>query len=153
MLKRGPYSPDYRKLYPCIEKRPDILRELRAGDRKARYIEQQLKESRFIVDPERGIAKFLPPREDSLDRLMMEERFQFSAKQPEVEEQILHLDMLLRLREALKELAQWERELIAALYADGQTEREFAKACGLHYMTIHNRKVKILRKLRKLLDE
>ena len=42
------YYPNYEKLYPGIEKRPDILRVLRASDRKMRYMEWQLQTERFV---------------------------------------------------------------------------------------------------------
>lgn len=38
MPRYNMYYPDYEKLYPGIEKRPDILRVLRASDRKMRYM-------------------------------------------------------------------------------------------------------------------
>ena len=44
------YYPDYEKLYPGIEKRPDILRVLRASDRKMRYMEKGLKSERSVWD-------------------------------------------------------------------------------------------------------
>ena len=43
-------------------------------------------------------------------------------------------------------------ELLQAIYYQGMTERQFAKKKSIHYMTIHNRKVSILHKLKKILE-
>ena len=50
MPHNSEYYPDYEELYPGIEKRLDILRVLRASDRKMRYMEQQLQTNRFMED-------------------------------------------------------------------------------------------------------
>ena len=81
------YYPNYEKLYPGIEKRPDILRVLRASDRKMRYMEWQLQTERFVEDQEKQIAVFLPSRETSLEQ-MNEEKRQFVDERPGPEEQL-----------------------------------------------------------------
>jgi RNA polymerase sigma factor (sigma-70 family) len=64
------------------------------------------------------------------------------------------IDMLLRekLRQCMTSLSESERDLLYALYFEGLTERQLAKRIGKHYMTIHNRKVKILSELKKLIE-
>ena len=54
---------------------------------------------------------------------------------------------------ALEMLARSEKELILAIYFDGLTERQLASQTGLHYMTVHSRKIRILQKLKNLLKK
>lgn len=61
----------------------------------------------------------------------------------------LMTDKLLR---CLPLLTAEEQELIRALFYDGRTEREWSAKTGIPPMTIHDRKVRILKKLKKLLE-
>lgn len=56
------------------------------------------------------------------------------------------------LRRAVSALPDADKALIKALFYDGLTEREYAKETGIPQKTINNRKMVILRKLRKLPD-
>lgn len=56
-----------------------------------------------------------------------------------------------KLHRCLTLLSESERELINALYFEELSERQLAKRIGVHYMTIHSRKVAILRKLKKFM--
>lgn len=118
------YYPNYEKLYPGIEKRPDILRVLRASDRKMRYMEWQLQTERFVEDQEKQIAVFLPSRETSLEQ-MDEEKHQFVDERPGPEEQLTQSEKLQLLRRALKSLTSAEREVIQSLYFEDLTERRY----------------------------
>lgn len=60
--------------------------------------------------------------------------------------------MRAALYSALDKLLPAERQLIYALYFEQQTEREYAQFAGLASMTVHNRKVRILTKIKKLLN-
>lgn len=57
-----------------------------------------------------------------------------------------------KLHKCLKSLPKAERDLIQALYFNGLTEGQLSQKTGIHCMTIHSRKVCILRKLKKLLE-
>ena len=59
----------------------------------------------------------------------------------------MQIDALLQ---ALDELPEVEKSLIQAIYFKGMTEREYASRTGLPQKTVNNRKLAILRKLRKL---
>lgn len=48
MAKHDKYHPDYSKLYPGIESRPEILAVLKQSDRKMKYIEVDLKTERPV---------------------------------------------------------------------------------------------------------
>ena len=56
------------------------------------------------------------------------------------------------LQIALSALTDADKALVQALFYDGLTEREYAKVTGLPQKTINNRKLAIIRKLRKLPD-
>lgn len=152
MARNDWYHPDYRKLYPGIEKRPDILAVLRKSDRKMKYIEVDLKTERFVQN-QRDTPLFLPSREDSLERLLVEEHAQFHMDEAGPEEQTIRADTLRRLRSALQELEPEEADLIHALFYKGLSERQLSKKTGIPQRTIHDRKRKILAKLHKLLEK
>lgn len=56
-----------------------------------------------------------------------------------------------RLYRCLAALDEPDRQLIHALYFEGLSEREYSKKTGMHHMTIHSRKVAILRALKKMI--
>lgn len=55
------------------------------------------------------------------------------------------------LRRVLSALADTEKALVEALYFNGLTEREYAKKTGVAPMTFHDRKIRILKKMKKML--
>ena len=55
------------------------------------------------------------------------------------------------LHRCLALLDEPDRLLIQALYFEGLSEREYSKKTGMHHMTIHSRKVAILRALKKMI--
>lgn len=82
MARRDKYHINYEKLYPGIEIPPEVLSVLRKGDRKEEYQEVDLKQERFVYDPETKTAYFIPGREDSYERLIEDEKRQFSNEDP-----------------------------------------------------------------------
>jgi RNA polymerase sigma factor (sigma-70 family) len=56
------------------------------------------------------------------------------------------------LQKAMCSLKVDEVDLINALFFDGKTEREYAKDTGIPPMTIHDRKVRILKKIKKFME-
>ncbi len=58
-----------------------------------------------------------------------------------------------RLHRCLALLDEPDRQLIHAIYFKGLSEREFAMTAGLHYMTVHNRKARLLRQLKKMMEK
>ena len=55
------------------------------------------------------------------------------------------------LHRCLTLLNEPDRQLIHAIYFEGLSEREYSKKTGMHHMTIHSRKVAILRALKKMI--
>ena len=70
-----------------------------------------------------------------------------------VEEQAISAILTEKLHTRIKMLSDKEQRLICDLYFEGLSERELAQKMGLPYMTVHNRKVKVLRKLKKMMDK
>lgn len=58
-----------------------------------------------------------------------------------------------KLHRCLALMDEPDRQLIQALYFEGLSEREYAAEAGLHYMTVHNRKARLLRQLKKMIEK
>lgn len=146
------YKPDYAALYPGVAISNEVMEVLIKSDRKMRHMESEIKNDVFIYNSEEKIAMFLPSREDSYERLCDEENAEFSTIELTPEEELVRKDELRRVHVALEKLKPSEFHLIHAIYFEGMTEREYAQSIGKHYMTIHNRKKAILKKLKKYLQ-
>ena len=72
--------------------------------------------------------------------------------QPSVEETALSAVMCCKLYICLDKLSPEERELINRIYFLGYSLRQLSVETGIPYMTIQHRKVKILAKLKKLME-
>lgn len=123
--------------------------------RRMRYFEQDIKTETPIRDKAGNITGYAPSKEDSLERLC-DLGADFVDAQESVEDVTIRALMSDKLYEALDKLPKVERELIDALYfannGGGMSERDYALITRTHHMTIHSRKVRILQKLKKLLD-
>jgi len=71
---------------------------------------------------------------------------------PKVEDMAVANVLHRRLHHCLDLLPESERELIRALYFEDLTERQISKRTGVPQRTINDRRHKILRKLKKLLE-
>ena len=108
-----------------VEVTDEVYRAYMQGDRKMRYFENDLKTERFVLGKEGQVVQIIPSREDSLDRLVDENAQQFSE----------------------------ERALIQALFFEEKTERQYADELGVYRNAVHVRKMKVLKKLRSLLED
>lgn len=122
------------------------------GDRKIRYFEADLKIERTLYNADGSIKEIVPSREDSLDRLMDDNAGQFADEAESVEELAFRNITYEALHKALTLLTDEERRLIAALFFNGKTEREYAEFLGVYRNAVHKRKTRILEKLKKLLE-
>lgn len=147
-----PYRVDYLKIYPCLKERPDVLEVLKKSDRKMKYMEVDLKSEQRRKNAENGAESYVPSKEDSLERLVYSAKCQFADDAEGVEDAVIKKDDLCRLRAALDQLSEEERVLIHALFFDERSERELEEMMGVHRMTLHNRKIRILQKLKKMLE-
>ena len=135
-----------------VEATEDVYAVYMQGDRKIRYFESDLKVERTIFNEDGTIKKIVPSREDSLDRLMDDNAEQFSDEAESVEELAFRNITYDALHKALTLLPDEERRLIVALFFMGKTEREYAELLGVYRNAVHKRKMRILEKLKKLLE-
>ena len=118
------------------------------GDRKIRYFEKDLKTESFVYT-DRNTFRVIPSREDSLERLMIENSIQFADNSESVEDNIIRRDTYEILYRALAMLSKDEFYIIFALYFERKTERELASLLKLSQPAVHKKKCRILKKLKK----
>ncbi len=70
-----------------------------------------------------------------------------------VEDIVITKLMSEKLHRCISLLPEGEQELIQAIYFNQLSERKLSKKTGVHYMTLHDRKIRIIRKLRKMMEE
>ena len=135
-----------------VEVTDEVYKVYTKYDRKMRYFEKDLKQERLVYDELGNNIKRIPSREDSLDRLLDESFMQFEDISENVEDTVLNKISTENLYKALDKLTDNEYDLIISLYFHNLTEREYAKRQGVYPNAIHIRKVRILGKLKKLLE-
>ena len=140
--------PNYRKMYPTASE--EVIEVLRQGERRLRYLEYDIKVERFVLDETKQVAFFIPSREDSLERLIEAEE-QFVDEEIDVEDEAINKILIQKLRESLKCLDSEEFDLINALFFQGKTVRQLSTDSSVPVMTIQDRKVRVLKKLKKIL--
>ena len=122
----------------------EIYRIYQHYERKEEYFSYDLKTEKF----QKETATFLPNREDSYERLLEKAR-QFAASGMSVEEQAVSS---VWLEELLQCLSADERVILHKLYFEDKSERNVSIELGISKTALHNRKVKLLQKLKKLLE-
>lgn len=139
---------NYREKYPGLSN--EIIEVLEKSDRKMEYQQYDIKVERCRIDYASGTVTYLPSREDSYDRLLEENR-QFAADGESVGDAAIKAVMIEKMLACLKMLTQEERWLITELFFRNKSERQLSAETGIPFMTIHDRKIKILGKLKKLM--
>lgn len=71
----------------------------------------------------------------------------------DIESEVIHKMMLEKLRSALDKLSEEELLLIDLLYTKIKSEREIADIMGKSQCAINKKKVKVLERLKKLLEK
>ena len=122
------------------------------GQRKMSYFEKDLKSERVLKDKNGDIKKIIPSREDSLDRLLSDNKRQFSDDSESVESIIQTNDEIDKLHNALKQLSDDEWAIIKMLFYDEMSERDTAKVLGISQVAVNKRKHRILKKLKKIIN-
>ncbi len=146
-----------------VEVSRELFMEYASHARKMKYMELDLKRDRVRQDEHgrtvtdaNGFPVLLPEREVSLERLV-EDDWEFPAEAPGPDDDVLRRMEYGDLYLCLDLLSERERMLIEALFFSndgvGMSEHEYARISGIPQRTIHDRKVKILGKLKKLLTE
>lgn len=141
---------NYRKKYPGLN--DEIIEVLEKSDRKMEYQQYDLKVERYQIDCTKQTLTYIPSREDSYERLLEENR-QFAAEGESVEDTAVKAVLIEKMLNYLKSLTPQEQELITNLFFRDKSEHQLAAETGIPRMTIHDRKVKILSKLKKLMEK
>lgn len=76
-----------------------------------------------------------------------------STMMESMEDAIIRNMMIAKLSRCLEMLDKPERTLIVELYLRGKSERRLSAETGISYMTIHDRKIKTLGKIKKLMEK
>ena len=76
-----------------------------------------------------------------------------STAEDSMEDEVVQRDMVERIQQCLLRLNEVERQLIISLFYYEKSERQLAAEIGIPRMTLHDRKTKILGKLKKLLEK
>jgi hypothetical protein len=138
-----------------VEVTKDIYLEYYRSKRRDRYFEHDLKAEVATYRKDGHVIGYKPSKEDSLDRLM-ETGADFSDQCESLEDIVINGITVEILNSALRLLPEDEWELIEALFysndGDGMTERAYTAICGIPHQTIDVRKIKILARLKKILE-
>ncbi len=129
----------------AVEVSDEVYKILRKWDRRIKYVEHDLKETRYIIDQKKETVKEIPSREDSLDRLTAL-GFDFENRTADFRETVSNKIML---EQALAKLSDEERYLITQLFYLGRSERDLAEELGVSQYTVNRNKHKILTKLKE----
>lgn len=140
---------NYRKKYSGLN--DEIINVLEKSDRKIEYQQYDIKVERCRIDYTSGTVTYFPSREDSYDRLLEENR-QFAVESESVEDTAVKTAMIEKMLDCIKQLTPNEQELINELFFRDKSERRLSAETGIPYMTIHDRKIRILSKLKKLME-
>jgi len=76
-----------------------------------------------------------------------------SRSEQSIEDDIIKREMLGKMMLCIKMLSEQERLLIYNLFFKGKSERQLSTETGIPLMTINDRKRRILKKLKKLLEK
>lgn len=120
---------------------------------KEKYFMGKLKQGKFVSDLEKETAKFIPSREDSLERLC-ECGIQFpDTSLPMLDEAVDNRELLVLLEEALDKLSDEDYQLIQELFYLDKTEKETAQLFQTAVSTICYRRKRVLEKLKEILQK
>ena len=142
--------PDFRKMYPEADK--EVITELRKSERKMQYEEFDLKAERVVKDKETNTITFLPPREESIERLR-DRVYSIADDAPGTEEQAIRNICYRQLYRAISRLTAEDRYLINQLYFRNRTERELAMELHLSQKGINKRKDRAVKRLGELMKK
>lgn len=131
-----------------VEVSDEIYKILKESDRKIKYVEHDLKETRYIIDRKKETVKEIPSREDSLDRLTAL-GVDFADSGMDFRESVTDKIML---EQAVEKLSDEERYLIAQLFYFDRTERELATELHQTQQNINKIKQRILCKLYEIMN-
>ena len=118
----------------------ETFREIRKMNRRERYLEER----------DKAYLRVLYSDLDTDERLGDEIISDICVES--VEQMIINKIMVENLTKCLELLSDAEREIIEALYYTGMTERRYSEESKIPQQTINSQKLKIISKLKKLLE-
>lgn len=130
----------------------EIYAEYYYWERKEQYFMEDLKKGKMVIDSENGEVTIIPSREISYEKYFNQGE-PFETSEDTLENQLLKVLELEKLKNALKEITEEERELIWELFYLEKTERQVSEALHIARATLRHRRDKILAKLKKILEE
>lgn len=129
-----------------IEVSQAIYKEYFKMERRFRYYEHDIKVGRLRCI--NGNKKYVPSKEDSLDRLFSLGLEPITSYKEIVDQVIDSMD-IEELHFALEQLPETELQLLFELFWNRKSEHLLSKETGVPQKTINDRKHRILKKLRK----
>lgn len=130
-----------------VEVSEEIYTYIMRSDWNNYYAEIKRKRERIRINSKKETVKFIPSREDSLDRLMAIGTEFANDSEPIAEAAIRKITV----QKALEQLTADERYIIINIYFNERTERELAKELGKTQQAISKSKARILLKLHEIL--
>ncbi len=107
-------------------------------------------------EAERYQRKCIKDNEYSLERFQedgVNVEYSIVHVQPDIVDRLIQQELLQALALALQLLSAEERLLIEELFFNKKSERNLAAELGIANMTLHDRKHRILKKLKKMLEK
>lgn len=150
-MPRGKYRPDYKRMYPGTEIAPEVMEVLKKSDRRMEYTEVERKRERFQVNMDACIARFLPSREDSYDRLL--EYREFSNNEEGIEEKLVKCETIDQLIVCVSKLKSADRKFLRRRYWEQATQLEIAQETGVSHQAVSRLEMRVLGRLRKMMDK
>lgn len=120
--------------------------------RKERYFNEDLKNERFLINPQNGTVIIIPHREDSYERLTDTCCLQFADESENTEDEAITGMLVDKLRDAVMTLDDMEKHIIYGLFFEDKTAKKISQELGVNEMAISRKKREILKKLRKILE-
>ena len=130
----------------------EVYQEYRRGEEKEQYFMKRLKKGQFVVSEEEKAVRYIPSREVSLEQLL-DKGWNFPDRNEAVEDKAVRICLLEKLKEAMHSLSSEELALILELFYLEKSEREASAAIHMARSTLHRRKKRILKKLRKKMEK
>ena len=123
----------------------EIYKEYYQMDRRARYLERDIKVGRIEVDGEN--YHFKPAKEDSFERLT-DNGTAFTSGS-DVEAAVIDNVTRALLQEAMNELNERDRQFIEDYYFEEKTTRQIGEAHNTSHVAVVKRHKRVLEKIKK----
>ena len=125
-----------------------VYEAIRYFTKKEEYFTKDLKKEQFICDQKKRIARFLPSREDSLERLW-ESGAEFAEDQMPVEDRVM---MGLMMETLLEQSSDLEKQILALLFYQGKTVEEASKNLHMSETTFRRKRDALFHRYGEILE-